>query len=132
MYHALTVRKTHTDMKLVCVGPDEKIVGCHIMGLGAEEMLQGFAVAMRMGATQARLRRHRGHSSDQRGRARDHALRRRRRRMRKRQSFRASASSTGCVLGRMPRQSKNDSAACSTSMPHPLLMVRACSGAPTA
>jgi glutathione reductase (NADPH) len=50
MYHALTVRKTHTDMKLVCVGPDEKIVGCHIMGLGAEEMLQGFAVAMRMGA----------------------------------------------------------------------------------
>jgi glutathione reductase (NADPH) len=50
MYHALTARKTHTDMKLVCVGPDEKIVGCHIMGLGAEEMLQGFAVAMRMGA----------------------------------------------------------------------------------
>jgi glutathione reductase (NADPH) len=50
MYHALTVRKTHTDMKLVCVGPDEKIVGCHIMGLGAEEMLQGFAVAIRMGA----------------------------------------------------------------------------------
>jgi glutathione reductase (NADPH) len=50
MYHALTARKTHTDMKLVCVGHDEKIVGCHIMGLGAEEMLQGFAVAMRMGA----------------------------------------------------------------------------------
>jgi glutathione reductase (NADPH) len=50
MYHALTARKTHTDMKLVCVGPDEKIVGCHVMGLGAEEMLQGFAVAMRMGA----------------------------------------------------------------------------------
>jgi glutathione reductase (NADPH) len=50
MYHALTVRKTHTDMKLVCVGPDEKIVGCHIIGLGAEEMLQGFAVALRMGA----------------------------------------------------------------------------------
>jgi glutathione reductase (NADPH) len=50
MYHALTVRKTHTDMKLVCVGPDEKVVGCHIIGLGAEEMLQGFAVAMRMGA----------------------------------------------------------------------------------
>jgi glutathione reductase (NADPH) len=50
MYHALTVRKTHTDMKLVCVGPDERIVGCHIMGVGAEEMLQGFAVAIRMGA----------------------------------------------------------------------------------
>jgi len=51
MYHALTTRKTHTDMKLVCVGPQEKIVGCHIIGTGADEMLQGFAVAIRMGAT---------------------------------------------------------------------------------
>jgi glutathione reductase (NADPH) len=51
MYHALTVRKTHTDMKLVCVGPDQRIVGCHIIGTGADEMLQGFAVAIRMGAT---------------------------------------------------------------------------------
>jgi len=50
MYHALTERKTHTDMKLVCVGAEEKIVGCHILGLGADEMLQGFAVAIRMGA----------------------------------------------------------------------------------
>jgi glutathione reductase (NADPH) len=53
MYHALTTRKTHTDMKLVCVGPEQRIVGCHILGLGAEEMLQGFAVAIRMGATKA-------------------------------------------------------------------------------
>ena len=51
MYHALTARKTHTDMKLVCVGPEERIVGCHIIGAGADEMLQGFAVAIRMGAT---------------------------------------------------------------------------------
>jgi glutathione reductase (NADPH) len=51
MYHALTTRKTHTDMKLVCVGPEQKIVGCHILGTGADEMLQGFAVAIRMGAT---------------------------------------------------------------------------------
>jgi glutathione reductase (NADPH) len=51
MYHALTTRKTRTDMKLVCVGPDERIVGCHIIGTGADEMLQGFAVAIRMGAT---------------------------------------------------------------------------------
>jgi glutathione reductase (NADPH) len=51
MYHALTLRKTHTDMKLVCVGPDQRIVGCHIIGMGADEMLQGFAVAIRMGAT---------------------------------------------------------------------------------
>jgi glutathione reductase (NADPH) len=51
MYHALTARKTHTDMKLVCVGPEQRIVGCHIIGAGADEMLQGFAVAIRMGAT---------------------------------------------------------------------------------
>ena len=51
MYHALTTRKTRTDMKLVCVGPEERIVGCHVIGTGADEMLQGFAVAIRMGAT---------------------------------------------------------------------------------
>jgi len=51
MYHALTTRKTHTDMKLVCIGPEQRIVGCHIIGAGADEMLQGFAVAVRMGAT---------------------------------------------------------------------------------
>ena len=51
MYHAMTGRKTQTDMKLVCVGADEKIVGCHVIGTGADEMLQGFAVAIRMGAT---------------------------------------------------------------------------------
>jgi glutathione reductase (NADPH) len=38
-------------MKLVTAGADEKIVGCHIIGEGADEMLQGFAVAIRMGAT---------------------------------------------------------------------------------
>ncbi|HEY5264882.1 MAG TPA: glutathione-disulfide reductase [Steroidobacteraceae bacterium] len=51
MYHALTTRKSHTDMKLVCVGPEQRIVGCHVIGAGADEMLQGFAVAVRMGAT---------------------------------------------------------------------------------
>jgi glutathione reductase (NADPH) len=53
MYHAMTARKTHTDMKLVCVGPEQRILGCHILGNGADEMLQGFAVAIRMGATKA-------------------------------------------------------------------------------
>jgi glutathione reductase (NADPH) len=38
-------------LKLVCVGDDEKVIGCHIMGHGADEMLQGFAVAIKMGAT---------------------------------------------------------------------------------
>ncbi len=51
MYHAMTERKPRTEMKLVCVDPDEKIVGCHVIGDGADEMMQGFAVAIRMGAT---------------------------------------------------------------------------------
>ena len=53
MYHAMTGHKTKTAMKLVCVGTDEKVVGCHIVGHGADEMLQGFAVAIKMGATKA-------------------------------------------------------------------------------
>ncbi len=53
MYYALTTGKQHSVMKLVTVGADEKVVGCHIMGDGADEMLQGFAVAIKMGATRA-------------------------------------------------------------------------------
>ncbi len=51
MYHALTTRKPRTHMKLICAGPAEKVVGVHVIGAGADEMLQGFAVALRMGAT---------------------------------------------------------------------------------
>jgi len=51
MYHAITARKPRSEMKLVTVGPEEKIVGIHVLGPGADEMLQGFAVALRMGAT---------------------------------------------------------------------------------
>ncbi len=51
MYHQLTRHKVKTTMKLIVVGDNEKIVGCHVIGLGADEMLQGFAVAIRMGAT---------------------------------------------------------------------------------
>jgi glutathione reductase (NADPH) len=36
---------------MVTVGPTQKIVGIHVIGEGADEMLQGFAVALRMGAT---------------------------------------------------------------------------------
>jgi glutathione reductase (NADPH) len=50
MLNALTPEKPKTAMKLVTVGQDETIVGCHIIGLGADEMLQGFAVAIVMGA----------------------------------------------------------------------------------
>lgn len=51
MYHQLTRHKVKTAMKLIVVGEEEKIVGCHVIGLGADEMMQGFAVAIRMGAT---------------------------------------------------------------------------------
>ncbi len=51
MYHALVEHKQQTAMKLVCVGADEKVVGLHIIGKGADEMLQGFGVAIKMGAT---------------------------------------------------------------------------------
>jgi len=51
LYHQMTRNKVKTLMKLIVIGEEEKIVGCHIMGLGADEMLQGFAVAIRMGAT---------------------------------------------------------------------------------
>ncbi|KAK8809521.1 hypothetical protein WA158_000464 [Blastocystis sp. Blastoise] len=43
--------KPTTAMKLVCVGKDLKVVGLHVIGLGADEMLQGFGVAIKMGAT---------------------------------------------------------------------------------
>ncbi len=51
MYNSMTNHEVPTAMKLVCIGAQEKIVGCHIVGPGSDEMLQGFAVAMRMGAT---------------------------------------------------------------------------------
>ena len=38
-------------MKLICVGTEEKVVGLHMIGRGCDEMLQGFGVAIRMGAT---------------------------------------------------------------------------------
>jgi glutathione reductase (NADPH) len=51
LYHVLTTRKPREQMKLVTVGPTQRIVGIHVIGEGADEMLQGFAVALRMGAT---------------------------------------------------------------------------------
>ena len=53
MYHAITTRKTKTAMKLVCLKPTEKVIGLHCIGIGSDEMLQGFGVAIKMGATKA-------------------------------------------------------------------------------
>lgn len=51
MYYSFVKHKVKTYMKLIVVGKDEKIVGCHAMGKGVDEMMQGFAVALKMGAT---------------------------------------------------------------------------------
>lgn len=55
MYYAMMEPedKGPTKYKLICQGPDEKVVGLHILGLGSGEMLQGFGVAIKMGATKA-------------------------------------------------------------------------------
>lgn len=55
MYYAVTTRKEKCQMKLVCALPDEKIVGLHMVGQGVDEMLQGFSVAIKMGATKAQF-----------------------------------------------------------------------------
>lgn len=67
MYYQMVTHKSRMRMKLVTFGPDEKVqvhilvcdhvihpyqvVGLHMIGLGADEMLQGFGVAIKMGAT---------------------------------------------------------------------------------
>jgi glutathione reductase (NADPH) len=53
LYFSVTGRRQRTAMKLVTVGSEQRVVGIHVMGLGADEMIQGFAVALRMGATKA-------------------------------------------------------------------------------
>ncbi|KAH7321212.1 hypothetical protein B0I35DRAFT_351858 [Stachybotrys elegans] len=55
MYYAMMEpdQKGPTNYKLITAGPEEKVVGLHIMGLGSGEMLQGFGVAVKMGATKA-------------------------------------------------------------------------------
>ncbi len=50
LLHAMTTHKTSSAIKLITVGVEEKVVGCHIIGTNADEILQGFAVAIKMGA----------------------------------------------------------------------------------
>ena len=47
--------KPKTLMKVICAGEDEQVVGIHVIGMGADEMMQGFGVAMKMGCTKADL-----------------------------------------------------------------------------
>jgi glutathione reductase (NADPH) len=45
--------QSKTRAKLVCVGPEQRIIGLHMIGLAVDEILQGFGVALKMGATKA-------------------------------------------------------------------------------
>jgi glutathione reductase (NADPH) len=51
LYHALTIDKPRTQIQLITAGSEQKVVGLHMIGEQADEILQGFAVAIRMGAT---------------------------------------------------------------------------------
>jgi glutathione reductase (NADPH) len=53
IYFAPMQRKSPTVVKLIVTGPEEKIVGCHAVGEAADELIQGFAVAVKMGAHKA-------------------------------------------------------------------------------
>ena len=55
LFYGISGSKPRARMKLVTAGAEEKVVGCHLAGPGADEMLQGFAVAIRMGARKADL-----------------------------------------------------------------------------
>lgn len=51
MYYAVCTHKEPAFFKMLCAGTEEKVVGIHILGAGSDEILQGFAVAVKMGAT---------------------------------------------------------------------------------
>lgn len=51
LYYGVLERRSPTVVKLVTVGDQERIVGCHVIGDEADEIIQGFAVAVKMGAT---------------------------------------------------------------------------------
>jgi glutathione reductase (NADPH) len=51
MAHALADRPVRSLFKLVCVGEARRVVGIHLLGEGADEILQGFAVALKKGIT---------------------------------------------------------------------------------
>lgn len=53
MYSAVTSHRQESRFKLITAGADEKVVGLHGLGYGVDEMIQGFAVAIKMGATKA-------------------------------------------------------------------------------
>ncbi len=51
MHYSVTKHRPRTLVKLITRGITEQVIGCHVVGRGADEMIQGFAVAIKMGAT---------------------------------------------------------------------------------
>jgi glutathione reductase (NADPH) len=51
LYHGITGRRRRAEVKLVTTAGDRRVIGLHAIGMGADELLQGFAVALRLGAT---------------------------------------------------------------------------------
>ena len=45
--------KPMSKYKVITEGPTERVIGIHIIGMGSDEVIQGFGVAMKMGATKA-------------------------------------------------------------------------------
>jgi glutathione reductase (NADPH) len=50
LFYGICEQKARAEMKLVTTGEEERVVGCHMIGAGSDEILQGFAVAIKMGA----------------------------------------------------------------------------------
>ncbi len=55
MLHALANSPQRSLFKLVCAGEDERVVGLHLVGEGSDEIMQGFAVAIKRGITKQDL-----------------------------------------------------------------------------
>ncbi|WP_372012449.1 glutathione-disulfide reductase [Pseudoxanthomonas sp. 10H] len=55
MLTALVDSPQRSLFKLVCVGEEERVVGIHLLGESADEILQGFAVALKLGVTKRQL-----------------------------------------------------------------------------
>ncbi|CAG0925423.1 unnamed protein product [Notodromas monacha] len=57
MYYAVLDHKPKNHFKMIVLGPEEKVIGLHLFGINSDEILQGFAVAVRAGLTKAEFDR---------------------------------------------------------------------------
>ncbi|MGE8281201.1 MAG: glutathione-disulfide reductase [Stenotrophomonas sp.] len=55
MLQALGQGEVRSLFKMVCAGDEETVVGIHLLGEGADEILQGFAVALKAGVTRRQM-----------------------------------------------------------------------------